>query len=247
MRNTFATKRAEFRLGEASLCDKGDFEVCESFEAGDVGQIPEGWSLKKGANTIGVQSDQAARGHQSLRVDIAGGQHTVIAMIKRENLGDLAHRHYGRMFYRIQGPGPSEQIHFDVMEGDGPWDGHQNAVRFAGTGVGVGTDYGNWAWIYNVQPFDPVGKEFVTRGDRSAHPRVDQWMCLEWLLDADAQEAQYYDDGVPIDYLHIDTERAEIPVLTNIAVGLQKFQETGALRAWVDEVALDGERIGCNY
>ncbi len=245
-RTTFSTNRAEFRLGEDSLCDEGDFKVCENFEKGEVGQIPEGWSLKKPA-TVGIQADQAARGEQSLRIDIAGGKGTVIAMMKRENLGDLAHRHYGRMFYRIQGPGFPESIHFDVMEGDGPWAGHQNAVRFAATGYGPGTATSNWAWIYNVQPFDPVGTEFVTRGDRSAHPRIDQWMCLEWLLDADAQEAQYFDDGVPIGYLHIDTERSEIPVLTNISVGMQKFQQTGALRAWVDEVALDDERIGCSY
>ncbi len=224
----------------------GDFEVCENFELGEVGQLPESWSLKKPAN-VGIATDQAARGNQSLRVDIAGGTGTVIAMLKRENLGDLAHRHYGRMFYRIQGPGAPEQVHFDVMEADGPWQGHTNGVRFAATGKGVGTAYGNWAWIYNVQPFDPVGTEFVTRGDRSAHPRVDEWMCLEWLLDSDAQEAQYFQDGVPIEYLHIDTERSEIPVLTNIAVGMQKFQQTGAMRAWVDEVALDDERIGCNY
>jgi hypothetical protein len=30
-------------------------------------------------------------------------------------------------------------------------------------------------------------------------------------------------------------------------VGMQKFQNTGALRAWLDEVALDGERVGCNF
>jgi hypothetical protein len=248
-RSAFATNRAEFRLEGESLCDAGDFAICENFENGDVGQIPEGWSFKKGASAsnIGIASDKAARGNQSLRVDIAGGQHTVIAMIQRENLGDLAHRQYGRMFYRIQGPSFTESIHFDVMEGDGPWAGHQNAIRFAATGYGPGTESANWAWIYNVQPFDPVGKEFVTRGDRSAHPRLDQWMCLEWFFDADAQEAQYFDDGVPIEYLHIDTERSEIPVFTNIAIGLQKFQQTGGLRAWVDEVALDGERIGCNY
>jgi len=248
-RTTFATNPSEFRLEGESLCSKGDFKICENFEKTAVGKIPDGWSFKKGASAgnIGVQNDKAARGDQSLRVDIAGGQHTVIAMIKRENLGDLAHRQYGRMFYRVQGPGFPESIHFDVMEADGPWQGHTNGVRFAATGYGAGTEYGNWAWIYNVQPFDPVGSEFVTRGDRSAHPRLDQWMCLEWFFDADAQEAQYYDDGKPIEYLHIDTERSEIPVFTNVAVGLQKFQQTAGLRAWVDEVAIDGERIGCNY
>lgn len=245
----FSTNRADFLLGAASTCDLGSFEVCESFEAGTVGQLPQGWTLSGyGTRTLGIVTDQAARGSNSLRIDIAGGQGAVVGMMKRENLGALANEHYGRMFYRIEGPGVSEFIHFDVLEVDGPWMTWENGVRFASTGTGVGTTSANWSWIYNVQPFGSgAGAEFGSEGDRSAHPRVDEWMCLEWFFDAAAQEAQYFHDGAPIEYLHIDTERSEIPVLTSISVGMQKFQSTGALRAWVDEVALDGERIGCNY
>jgi hypothetical protein len=88
--------------------------------------------------------------------------------------------------------------------------------------------------------------EFGTEGDRSAHPRVDDWMCLEWSFDASKQVAQYYLDGASIDYLRIDTERAEIPVLDSLAVGFGKYQNTGAFLVYIDEVAFDGERIGCN-
>jgi hypothetical protein len=244
----FSTNRAEFLLGAASTCDQGTFDVCESFEAGTPGQLPQGWTLSGyGTRTLGIVTDQAARGANSLRIDIAGSQGAVVGMMKRENLGSLASKHYGRMFYRIEGPGVSEFIHFDVLEAVGPWMTWENGVRFASTGTGVGTTTSNWSWIYNVQPGSGGGAEFGSEGDRSAHPRVDEWMCLEWSFDADAQEAQYFHDGAPIEYLHIDTERSEIPVFTSISVGLQKFQNTGALRAWVDEVALDGERIGCNF
>ncbi len=245
----YSTDRAQFLLGAPSACASAGFDVCESFEAGTVGQLPEGWSLGGyGMRTVGIETDQAARGSQSLRIDIAAGQSAVVGMLKRENLGALASKHYGRMFYRIEGPGVTEFIHFDVLEATGPWMSWENGVRFASTGTGAGTSSNNWSWIYNVQPFGAgAGAEFGSEGDRSAHPKVDEWMCLEWFFDADAQEAQYFHDGVPIEYLHIDTERAEIPVLTSVSVGMQKFQSTGALRAWVDEVALDGERVGCNY
>jgi hypothetical protein len=72
-------------------------------------------------------------------------------------------------------------------------------------------------------------------------------MCLEWEFDSSTQTATYYHDGTAIDYLVIDDERSEIPVFTEIGVGFQKFQSTGAVRVWIDEIALDQSRIGCNH
>ena len=71
-------------------------------------------------------------------------------------------------------------------------------------------------------------------------------MCLEWSFDAGAQEAQFYLGGSAIDYLHIDTERSEIPVFETLAVGFAKYQNTSAFLVHIDEVAFDAERIGCN-
>jgi len=71
-------------------------------------------------------------------------------------------------------------------------------------------------------------------------------MCLEWSMDAAAQEARFWFDGVEVDYLHIDTERAEIPVFDTFNIGFQKFQTSGAWTVWVDEVAFDDQRIGCD-
>jgi hypothetical protein len=159
----------------------------------------------------------------------------------------LGAQHFGRAFFRIESPAPTEFVHFDLLQASGPFEGHTNLVRYASTGTGVGTNQGNWSFIYNVQPSgDGAGSEFGTEGDRSAHPRVDDWMCLEWSFDASKQVAQYYLDGAPINYLRIDTERAEIPIFDSLAVGFGKYQNTGAFLVYIDEVAFDGERIGCN-
>jgi hypothetical protein len=200
-----------------------------------------------GNRTAVVSEDQSARGARSLEVAIEGAQSAVVGMVKLPNLGELGAAHFGRMFYRMEGPGVSEFVHFDVFAASGPWMDHQNEVRMASTGTGVGTSSSNWSWIYNVQPFDGGGGEFGSEGDRSAHPLVDEWMCLEWEFNSGAQTATYYHDGAAIDYLVIDTEQSEIPVFDSLAVGLQKFQSTGARKVWVDEVALDADRIGCNY
>jgi hypothetical protein len=230
-----------------SLCSD-DFTICENFEGTTPGTIPAGWTLGGyGTRTVGVSESQSARGVRSLQIDINDGQTAVVAMLSIGNIASLGAAHYGRMFYRIEGPGVSEFVHFDVLEAAGPWMDHQNGVRFASTGTGVGTAVGNWSWIYNVQPFAGGGAEFGSEGDRSAHPVVDEWMCLEWEFDSTAQTATYYHDGAAIDYLVIDDEQSEIPVFTSISVGFQKFQSTGAFRVWLDEVALHTTRVGCNH
>lgn len=240
---TYSTDKTTF--GGQPRCQ--GFDVCESFENAVLGALPSGFTLQGyGTRQVGASADRAMRGARSLKLEIAA-QGAVTAWLTRGNLGALASRHYGRAFVRIDGPAPTEFVHFDLLEATGPYEGHTNAVRYASTGTGVGTNQSNWSFIYNVQPSgNGAGAEFGTEGDRSAHPRIDDWMCLEWSFDAPEQVAQYYLDGAAIDYLRIDTERAEIPTFDSIAVGFGKYQNTGAFLVYIDEVAFDGERIGCN-
>lgn len=223
------------------------FDVCESFESTELGALPAGFTLQGyGTRTVGVSADRPMRGARSLKIEISA-QSAVTAWLTRGTLGALGAQHFGRAFYRIEKPAPAEFVHFDLLEATGPYQGHTNAVRFASTGTGVGTSPSNWSFIYNVQPSgNGAGSEFGTEGDRSAHARVDDWMCLEWSFDATKQVAQYYLDGAAIDYLRIDTERAEIPTFDSLAVGFGKYQNTAAFLVYLDEVAFDGERIGCN-
>jgi len=167
-------------------------------------------------------------------------------MLLRSNLGELSEAHYGRIFMLIEGPGASQFVHFDAFEGTGPWEGERNAVRWASTGIGVGTAQTNWSWIYNVQPSER--NEFGREGDRSAHPRVDDWMCLEWRFDSVNQEARFWSDGVPVEYLTLQASaghRTEIPAFSGLSVGFQKFQQTDGFVVWIDEVAFELERVGC--
>jgi hypothetical protein len=240
---TYSTDKTTF--GGQPRCQ--GLEVCESFESTALAALPPGFTLGGyGTRTVGASADRAMRGARSLKVEIAA-QGAATAWLTRGSLGTLGAQHFGRAFFRIEGPAPTEFVHFDLLEASGPYQDHTNLVRYASTGTGVGTGQGNWSFIYNVQPSGSgAGAEFGTEGDRSAHPRVDDWMCLEWSFDAAQQVAQYYLDGAAIDYLRIDTERAEIPVFDSIAVGFGKYQNTGAFLVYIDEVAFDGERIGCN-
>lgn len=236
----------DFGLGGASLCGASQLDICESFENAALGNaVPAGWTTDGyGNRTLSVVDDDSARGNRAFRVDVAGNQAAVVGMLVRQNLGGLGARHFGRSFMKIEAPAPTGFIHWDAFEARGIFNNQVNMVRWASTGTNVGTQNGNWAWIYNVQTTN--SGEFTTEGPRSAHPVDGDWMCLEWFFDQAAQEARFWYDGAEVDYLHIDTERAEIPTFTSFHVGFQKFQQSAAFRVWVDEVAFDGERIGCN-
>jgi hypothetical protein len=222
--------------------------VREGFEDTELGEIPSQWiRAGLGQRTLGVTDQQAARGSRALQIEVPAGQGPAGGMLSRGGLGDLAEAHFGRVFLRIQGPGVSQFVHFDAFEGRGNWEGQVNAVRWASTGTGAGTQPGNWSWIYNVQRTQ--GGEFGTERDRSAHPRVDEWMCLEWRFDAAVQEAQFWLDGAAVEYLTLSQsagDRTEIPAFSSLSVGFQKFQQTDAFVVWIDEVAFDLERIGCD-
>jgi hypothetical protein len=219
--------------------------ICESFESEDGGQLPAGWQLVGyGERTVGVSDAQAARGEQSLRVEVAS-QAAVVAMIEIQTPEALQQSHWGRHFVRFESS-PAEFIHYDLFAGIGPWMNYQNEVRWAVTGTGVGNEPGNQAFIYNVQPIgDGAPAEFGTEGDRSAHPILGEWMCFEWFFDASAQEARFFYMGDEVEYLHIDQERAEIPPFDVLRVGFQKFQQANSIVVHVDEVAFDVARIGC--
>lgn len=225
-------------------CD--GFVLCESFEGEDGGQLPAGWQLVGyGERTVGVSDAQAARGEQSLRVEVLS-QAAVVAMIEIQTPEVLKQSHWGRHFVRFDSL-PAEFIHYDLFAGVGPWMNYQNEVRWAVTGTGVGNEPGNQAFIYNVQPTgDGAPAEFGTEGDRSAHPILGEWMCFEWFFDASAQEARFFYMGEEVEYLHIDEERAEIPPFDVLRVGFQKFQQANSIVVHVDEVAFDVARIGCD-
>jgi hypothetical protein len=220
--------------------------LCENFEEVGPGELPDGWELVGyGERTVGVSTEQHARGQQSLRIEVPA-QAAVVGMLETPTPAQLARSHWGRLFVRFESL-PSQFVHYDLFAGIGHFTSYDNEVRWAVTGTGAGQDASNQSFIYNVQPIgDGAPSEFGTEGDRSAHPVVGEWMCLEWYFDSDAQEARFFYMGTEVDTLHIDDERAEIPPFDVLRVGFQKFQQTDPVVAYVDEAAFNDERIGCS-
>jgi hypothetical protein len=72
---------------------------------------------------------------------------------------------------------------------------------------------------------------------------TDRWSCVEWMYDGNAGELRTFLDGEELSELHQTDAPRETP--SEFALGV--FVSKGpTYDVWIDEVALDSQRIGCD-
>ncbi len=233
-------------MDTSSGCEAHSYVLCEDFEHTDAGNIPEGWS--KHGDAAGVDDQEARHGNRSLKLG-------AIPSWERRIYHDseaLGSSHYGRIFYRVALPVPDAFV-------------HSTLVAFAGSGPNVGpaefrvvdtvkqaVDTPDVAsrhqFLYNVQPQN--SGEFGT-GTSYDWYFDGEWHCAEWFVDADTQTYRFWFDGSQ--ELEIvngagDYSGTELPQsFGEVRVGFINYQEAApGFTAWIDDVALDHERIGCS-
>ncbi|WP_437907696.1 hypothetical protein WME95_07280 [Sorangium sp. So ce327] len=237
--------------GETSLtgCASGRYILCEDFEDTDVGGVPQGWT--KHGEPVAVADDQAAHGKHALKMGpVANGERRIY-----HDASQLGSGHWGRIRYRVQRPVPDAFVHSTLVAlyGNGPTTGAQE-VRVVDT---VKEDKDGWdndgngshiQYLYNVQP---AGAEFG-KGSTYSWYYEDQWHCVEWHIDGPTQRYDFYLDGELLDQISIangpgNYSGSEIPdAFSEIRVGWNNYQSAPpGFTAWIDDVALDDERIGC--
>jgi hypothetical protein len=132
-------------------------------------------------------------------------------------------------------------LHGDFFEARGPYgDNNVNNVRW---GIVENTQQ-YFQWIYNVQRSTDEfgsGTDYVYQWD-------GEWFCMEWHHDQVGQTATLWLDGVEVEAITQGPETSpEIPVFDDISVGFANYQiASPQFVVWIDEVALDDARIGCD-
>lgn len=241
-----AAEGGAVREAGAVSCAAGNYAICEDFESTAVGAIPAGWT--KHGGTAVVAADQAARGTHALKISPQeSGERRIYTSAAK-----LGPAHWGRAFYRVQTPAPvscdtNTVLHttFVALEGKGPDIGNAE-YRVLDT---VENHQGMHQYLYNVQP---QGAEFGT-GGQYKWQFDGKWHCTEWHVDSTNQSYHFYVDGVEDTGVAINNGAgklagSEIPTsFTDLRIGMYNYQKACApyMTAWIDEVALDTNRIGC--
>lgn len=229
--------------GAAVGCDAGDYLVCEDFEDAALGGNPDQWDLREsgvfGGNGMGTTDEDAALGSQSFRIE--GGTSGAQWLTYMGDISMLADGHWGRMYVRMGTPIPWPQsgvIHGDLFEARGNWNGSTHQVRWAA----IENAQMQHNWGYNVQTSN--AGEFIHE-TAYIYSWPEDWFCLEWHHDQDAQEATLWVDGEEI-LAVTAADDPQLPTFDDISVGWANYQNADPqFVVYLDEVVLDDERVGC--
>jgi hypothetical protein len=215
-----------------SLCVAANVIFCDGFENGS-----SAWTPTTASGSVAVDSSKAYRGAHSLHA-----QTEAVTGTSQPKIG-AGYTHlfvpspsfplFARMFVYMPSPvQPSVGAFVNVLQSIPPYAGVQLNERPPGGFIG-GTGYNgldtDWSAASDLLP-------------------TDSWSCVEIEI-----------DGPPTNTVHVylwDTELtamreplpASVPPLGLLNVGLAYFAANAqpAYDLWIDEVAVDGSRIGCS-
>ncbi len=226
-------------------CAGRDLIICEDFEDTDVGDVPDGW--ERHGSLIAVNDDDARSGERSLKISPAAMQERRIY----HDASMLGAQHWGRIHYKVQTPTPDAFVHATMVSllGDGPENGRSDYRPIDTIKQNIDTPDvgGRHNFIYNVQIIG--SSEFGTETNYD-YTFDEEWHCAEYHIQASNQSYVLYLDGE--DILSFTNgagnyDDSDIPnVFDELRVGWIEYQnDPPGFTAWIDDIAFDDERIGC--
>jgi hypothetical protein len=242
----FSTDRTKF-FG-SSRCGTAGLLFCEDFESGAI----DANTWKVVGTAPKVDGVQFARGAKALHVSITGNGPSYVRETKTFPIPN--DRYWGRMFvyFHKLPTTPMTYAHWTFAAASGT--GVTGEIRLSGqlqngkNLFGVGTDSGN----------DPQGTGDWTNSDKDPNGKpnavpLDSWLCIEWMHAGDTNETRFFWDATEHPSLATsktvhggNTNPYVMPQFTQLWVGWQEYQTSSLpFEAWIDEVAVDGQRIGC--
>jgi hypothetical protein len=231
----------------ASRCAAAQLDLCEDFERGTLD--PATWETI-GSPVIG--GAEHARGQRALHIDIHGNGAEFIR--ERKTFPARNNVYWGRIFVKfVSLPDvPMNYAHWTFIAASGT--GVSGEIRVSGQRFSGD----NWFGVGTDNRTDPEGTGDWTQSDDDPNGNPNpvaknEWLCVEWLHDGAADETRFFLDGVEHPSLHTTSTSNGgngkpylLPDFTNVWVGWQEYQSsTQDFELWIDEVAIDGNRIGC--
>jgi hypothetical protein len=245
----FSTDRANF-FGDSRCADSG-VQLCEDFENGMIDPV---WTVE-GTKPV-VDTMEHARGTHALHITQHGNGLSYIK--ETSTFPEANNTYFGRVFVYFKSlPAPlpdggMNYAHWTMLAGSGT--GQPGEIRVSGqlqngrNLFGVGTDTGS----YDAGSGDWTNSDNDPKGSPMAVP-LGEWLCIEWMHKGDTSETQFWWDAT----LHPSLSTTAsmhggnsnpylLPQFNQVWVGWQEYQaSTELFELWIDEIAIDSQRIGC--
>lgn len=232
----------------ASRCAQAGVKLCDDFESGTLDAAT--WSAVGSSKPV-VDGMQHARGAKALHVTITGNGGSYVRETK--TFPATNNTYWARMFVWFESmPGPpmtyshwtfaaatGTQVAGEIRLGGQL----QNGKNLFGVGTDNRTASGTGDWTTSDK--DP--------GNTPAAVPTKQWLCVEWLHAGQTNETRFFLDAVEHPSLHTTATKNGgngkpfvLPQFDALWVGWNEYQPaTQKFEMWIDEIALDDQRIGC--
>jgi hypothetical protein len=216
--------------GNPSLCATAGLLFCDGFENGAGAWTP---SVTGGA--IAIESGRVYRGAFALhaRVNaVTGNNPTVVAIFQFKPAQAWPFPTFVRMFVYLPSPvPPSVGAFVDVLQNQAPYPGLELNFRPPSGFLGA-TGYNG------------LDSDWSSSGDLLP---TDSWSCIELEI-----------EGPPTNVAHVFASGVELPAMQHalpmdvpplgiLSIGLTYYHANAQPQTdlWIDEVAVNGARIGC--
>jgi hypothetical protein len=227
--------------GGVSKCQGSGLLVCDSFEAG-IGSLWFIEEVPQSSVTVQAELGRAYRGTRAVHAHVAaitGG--TYVQAKIRESTMVPTGTIFARAFFFVDDNviPRGTQLMFTA----------QRVSPYSGIAISATSNTHRLAYYTWATPTGGSGFESPTQVP------YGRWICMEWELnegplpttDAGTGSMRVWMDGVEI----ADMYRANMysrPFFGNLGFGFEftAGADVGPLDMWIDEVAIDGSRIGCD-
>jgi hypothetical protein len=234
----------------ASRCPQAGVKLCEDFESGILDATT--WTVT-GVKPV-IDGVQHARGAKALHVTVNGNGPSYIRETK--SFPAPQNTYWGRIFVWFDSlPSPASAFTYahwtfaaatgTVVPGEIRLSGQlQNGKNLFGVGTDNRTATGSGDWTTSDE--DPMNAPLAVP--------TKQWLCIEWLHKGDTNETRFFWDAVEHPSLYTTSTKNGattgnpylLPTFDALWVGWDEYQATTEkFEMWIDEIAVDPQRIGC--
>ena len=219
----------------APRCATANVVLCDAFEGATI-DATKWMQEKNGANTIALDTQHHARGQKSVRFHMVGtGTFQYAWLGDTKVFPQLKDHLFGRIFYMLEKV-PTKAMHWTTIEAGGQLPGKTYGARMR-----YGGEYDNFIANYTTTQ----GQESAVRS-KTPFP-IATWSCFEWEYERATNTVRFWIDEVPLADVSVTNAVWVQPPYDKVNLGWQNYQANAAapMNVWMDEVALDGARIGC--